>query len=229
MATKEVTRDQWRRFERTHPQLAMPPSFVNQWTPDPDSPMVCFNWYIAANYCNWLSEQDGLPRDQWCYLPNEAGAYAEGMTIPADVLDRTGYRLPTEAEWEFACRAGAVTSRSYGHSLDLLGAYACYQANNTARPERCGRLFPNDLGLFDMLGNVYEWCQDGWITSKPVRKGLYSDGSNKAEPVMEKNARFLRGGSFGTLSAFIRSADRNGDAPSGRFALNGFRPSRTYP
>ena len=115
---------------------------------------------LPLHYCNWLSEQEGLPKDQWCYLPNEAGAYAEGMTIPADVLERTGYRLPTEAEWEYACRAGAVTSRYYGHSIDLLDAYAWYQANSKEHAWTCGSLLPNDLGLFDMLGNVFEWCQD---------------------------------------------------------------------
>ena len=94
-------------------------------------------------------------------LPPQRGrGYAEGMTIPADVLQRTGYRLPTEAEWEYACRAGAVTSRYYGHSIDLLDAYAWYQANSKDHAWPCGSLFPNDLGLFDMLGNVYEWCQD---------------------------------------------------------------------
>ncbi len=116
--------------------------------------MIGFTWYIAANFCNWLSEQEGLPKDQWCYLRNEAGAYAEGMTIPADVLKRTGYRLPTEAEWEYACRAGAVTSRYYGQSIDLLGDYARYQANSRDHAWTCGSLLPNDLGLFDMLGNV---------------------------------------------------------------------------
>ena len=102
----------------------------------------------------------GLAKEQWCYEPNEAGAYAEGMTIPADVLQRTGYRLPTEAEWEYACRAGAVTSRYYGARVDLLGAYAWYHANSQDHAWPCGSLFPNDLGLFDMLGNMYEWCQE---------------------------------------------------------------------
>ena len=92
IAAKEVTIEQWQRFERTHAQHGLPPSFVKQYSPDPDGPMIGFTWYIAAEYCNWLSEQEGLPRDQWCYLPNESGAYAEGMTIPADVLQRT--RLP---------------------------------------------------------------------------------------------------------------------------------------
>ncbi len=126
--------------------------------------MIGFTWFIAAHYCNWLSQEEGLPSDQWCYIPNEDGAYGEGMTIPANVLDRTGYRLPTEAEWEYACRAGAVTSRYYGHSNKLLKAYAWYRANSAERAWMCGSLFPNDLGLFDMLGNEYEWCQERWAS-----------------------------------------------------------------
>ena len=82
------------------------------------------------------------------------------MTIPADVLKRTGYRLPTEAEWEYACRAGTVTSRYYGVSVELLGKYAWYQANSQDHAWPGGSLLPNDLGLFDMLGNVFEWVQD---------------------------------------------------------------------
>ena len=163
-----------------------------------------------------MSDQEGLSKDQWCYLPNEAGAYAEGMSIPANVLQRTGYRLPTEAEWEFACRAGAVTSRYYGHSLDLLDAYARYKANSKEHAWTCGSLFPNDLGLFDMLGNMNEWCQGSWNAFKPAKKGIYNDIINISESIVEKTPRLLRGGTFYNLPAHVRSANRYRHPPSDR-------------
>jgi hypothetical protein len=171
IAAKEVTVEQWQRFERTHPQHGLPPSFVKQWSPDPDGPMIGFTWYIAAEYCNWLSEQEGLPKDQWCYLPNEAGAYTEGMTIPANVLDRTGYRLPTEAEWENACRSGTVTSYYFGQSIEVLDKYGWSQANSKVHAWSCGSLLPNELGLFDMLGSEFEWVQDSMCRSLRARRG----------------------------------------------------------
>ena len=232
IAAKEVTVEQFQRFLKlggiTIDRYRLSASDLSRFSPDPQGPWIAPDWYTAAHYCNWLSDQEGLPKDQWCYLPNEAGAYAEGMSIPADVLQRTGYRLPTEAEWEFTCRAGAVTSRYYGHSLDLLDAYARYQANSKEHAWRCGSLFPNDLGLFDMLGNMYEWCQDSWNASKPAKKGIYNDLINISESIVEKNPRLLRGGTFDDRPAFVRSANRGGIAPSNRNFSIGFRPSRTY-
>ena len=90
-------------------------------------------------------------------------------------LKRTGYRLPTEAEWEYACRSGTLTSRYYGRSTSSPGA-VCLVSEEQSGDEPgpwCGSLLPNDLGLFDMLGNVYEWCQDQY---EPEPEG--KDSSN---------------------------------------------------
>ena len=228
IATREVTVEQWQRFVRTNSQLGMPPSFVNQFSSAPDCPMIGFTWYIAANYCNWLSEQEGLPRDQWCYLPNQRGDYDAGMMIPADVLKCSGYRLPTEAEWEFACRSGTTTSRYFGLSLELLGNYAWYQANSREHAWPCGSLLPNDLGLFDMLGNEFEWAQDGTGRLMPETRGRFSDIIVRSELINETVPRLLRGGSFYYLQTGIRSAVRSAFAPSVRISNFGCRLARTY-
>jgi formylglycine-generating enzyme required for sulfatase activity len=188
--------------------------------------MIGFSWYIAAEYCNWLSEQEGLPRDQWCYLPNRANAYTEGMTIPANVLDRTGYRLPTAAEWEYACRSGTVTSYYFGQSIELLDKYVW--ANSQEHARSCGSLLPNDLGLFDMLGNEFEWVQDSFYRSLPGRRARFSDIIYISECINEKPPRLLRGGQFAHIPAWVRSAIRLGSAPSHRDLSVGFRPARTY-
>ena len=227
---QEVTVAQFRRFLKTHtdPRLHASPDVLNRFGPDPDGPWIGPTWYTAAQYCNWLSEQEGIPRDQWCYEPAERG-YVEGMTIPADVLRRTGYRLPTEAEWEYACRSGTITSRYYGQTIDLLGRYAWYQANSQEHAWSGGSLLPNDLGLSDMLGNVYEW-NNGWFGGpRSWAKGRYRDISDRSEHVIEKLPRLLLGGSFANPPAGVRAAGRRGNAPSLRDASYGFRLARTYP
>jgi serine/threonine protein kinase/formylglycine-generating enzyme required for sulfatase activity/tetratricopeptide (TPR) repeat protein len=233
VATKEVTVEQFQRFLKLASinidRYRVSSEVLNKYSPDLRGPWVTPDWYMAAHYCNWLSAQEGLSKDQWCYLPNESGAYAEGMSIPADVFVRRGYRLPTEVEWEFACRSGAVTSRYYGNSIELLDAYARYQANSEDHAWACGSLLPNDLGLFDMLGNEHEWVQDRENRAMPRKRRIFSDDMNTVQYIKDKHRRLLRGGTFDDQPAVVRSAARDSFAPSDRYTSFGFRTARTYP
>ena len=104
----------------------------------PDFPKTHVTWYEATYYCNWRSQREGIPKDEWCYEPNADGQYGPGMKIAAAFQSKTGYRLPTEAEWEYACRAGTVTSRCFGDSDELLDRYACCLKNSQDRPVPTG-------------------------------------------------------------------------------------------
>jgi sulfatase modifying factor 1 len=138
--------------------------------------------------------------------------------------------LPMEAEWEYACRAGAETSRYYGRSLDLLGRYAWYNATSQDRAWPCGSLLPNDLGLFDMLGNVFEWGQEVPAGYSPDREGKVIDSDTIINEYVDDNRpRLLRSGSFDNRPAIVRSADCYRIAPAYRDDDFGFRLSRTYP
>ncbi len=219
IATKEVTVEQFLRFRPRH-------FWVERFSPDRDSPVVAVSWYLGAEYCNWLSEREGIPRDQWCYEPNKEGLYTEGMQIKTDHLKLGGYRLPTEAEWEFACRSGSMVSRYYGRSEELLPRYGWYLKNAEDRARSVGRLRPNDMGLFDTLGNAWEWLEDPGILYD-VRK--IEDIENISElRLKEQTSRLLRGGSFSSTPVVLRCAYRNSlIRPSNEYNTYGFRPART--
>jgi formylglycine-generating enzyme required for sulfatase activity len=210
ISTKEVSVEQFLRFPKAN----------HRETPNPVSacPMSSVSWYEAAAYCNWLSKNEGLPEDQWCYGPNEKGDYAEGMKLMPNPDKRNGYRLPTGAEWEYSCRAGAVTEYSFGARWELLEKYGWYSKNSSDRTHPVGNLKSNDLGLFDLHGNLWEWCQDGDETGR----------ERSHVTVHESIPRLLRGGSFDGHPADVLSAVRGRVAPSSRSFGDGFRPARTY-
>src|SRR5262249_11911962 len=117
-------------------------------------PATSLTYYEALEFCNWLSEKEGIPEDQWCY-PRKIGP---GMKPHPDYLRRTGYRLPSESEWEHACRSGSEERGHYGSDPALLARYGHFSGNSSYRAWPVGQKRPNDLGLFDAEGNVSTWC-----------------------------------------------------------------------
>jgi len=222
IGTKEVTVEQYERFLKENPGVGAANN--RRFSPDPRGPVSTPSWYDTAAYCNWLSRMENLPE---CYEPNPKGKYAEGMRIRADALERMGYRLPTEAEWEYACRAGALSSRYYGVSVSLLSRYGFCILASEGRAWPCGSLEPNDLGLFDILGNVYEWCLDRRSDYKPANDGAIVDLITAAMTVSDTTPHILRGGGFVDVPSHVRSAQRSWNLPFNRLGVYGFRLART--
>jgi formylglycine-generating enzyme required for sulfatase activity len=171
-----------------------------------------------------LSEKEGIPEDQWCYK-------IKGNTtrLKANCLSLSGYRLPTEAEFEYANRAGAMTSRYFGETEELLPKYAWYFKNSEDRTWPVGSKKPNDLGLFDAQGNVWEWCQEAaGDYSKAVGDQGVEDKDGE-EVIIGIDDRVMRGGSFNSRASNLRASARYEQVPTYRFIAFGFRPARTLP
>jgi serine/threonine protein kinase/formylglycine-generating enzyme required for sulfatase activity len=221
IAAKPVTVEQFLRFRPGHP-------FDKKSAPTGDCPVNATTWYDAAEYCNWLSEQEGLPREEWCYLTNKDGKYAAGMKLAPNYLSRTGYRLPSEAEWEYACRAGAVTGRYYGESEALLEKYAWYMKNSGRRTRPVGSRMPNDWGLFDMHGNVWTWCQERYKLYAAPPGGRAVEDVEDGPDVLDTELRVVRGGAFPEAPAEVRAARRITASPTRSNNYVGIRPVRTF-
>jgi formylglycine-generating enzyme required for sulfatase activity len=193
-----------------------------------DCPGNNISWFEAAAYCRWLSEQGGVAEDQMCYP--SMSEIRPGMTIPRHWQERTGYRLPTEAEWEYACRGGVNASRFCGEGQELLPHYARFLKNSDNHTQPVGQLKPNNFGLFDTLGNVTEWCQDAIVPYPRTAVASSAKATSQSDlTVAAISMRVIRGGNFGDADQNIRSARRHANSVQDQWASIGFRIARTLP
>jgi formylglycine-generating enzyme required for sulfatase activity len=177
------------------------------------------SWYDAILFCNWLSHKEGLTPSyersgRRETPPMTKAEYDEWILVP----NANGYRLPADAEWEYACRAGTSTDFASGTDEDMLRKYAVVRTN---RPAPCGSKLPNGWGLFDMHGNLWEWCHDPFEPAADVAPDITP--SRDSEGQYRRVFRRHRGGGWHNLVDHCRSANRAGWSPEYRWGDLTFR------
>ena len=199
----EVTNAQYRRFRPRHDSGSS-----NGYALNGDSqPVVSVSWEEAKACARWLSHRNG---------------------------GRYGFRLPTEAEWEYACRAGTMTRYYWGDEIDP--RYVNFSdKHDPSGPSRediddgfaftapVGSFFPNAFGLYDMLGNVWEWCEDVYSKDAYKKHKHYNPVNKTSDDFWQGDIRVCRGGGWRALPGLVRCAGRGGAAPGSRSPSLGFR------
>ena len=201
-----VTQEQYQRFMGDNP---------SRWKGN-NNPIEQVRWSDAVKFCNQRSQAEGL---EPCY----------NLRTWQCNFAANGYRLPTEAEWEYACRAGTTTPYFFGDSPAKLGEYAWFDKNSGGRPRAVGQKQPNPWGLFDMCGNVWQWCNDFYKVDY-YREAPPQDprGPERGE------AKVVRGGCWRFSDSNCRSGYRYNENPGYAdvcfgYDIYGFRCVRNAP
>ncbi|QDT02799.1 Serine/threonine-protein kinase PrkC [Rubripirellula lacrimiformis] len=196
----EVTLEQfklWRHPDHVNPTMA----------PDPNCPMIQARWFDAADYCRWLTTEAGMGEEDQCHPPTKEEQ--ETVLLYDDYRSRKGYRLPTADEWETAYFGDAKTRFDYGHDYELANEYARVDDLNLQHAQVVAGQKPNRNGLFDMVGNVSEWC---------------------VGPTNDQKGFGLRGPEWdASLERVVRLLREGDSAPGIRYYSIGFRVARSIP
>jgi formylglycine-generating enzyme required for sulfatase activity len=196
MSDHEVTQKEWVEV------MGRNPSYFKGDT----LPVENVSWYDAIEYCNKRSAREGL-----------TPAYTVNGTNVTWNRSANGYRLPTEAEWEYAARGGNKNGGYEYSGSNSVDSVAWYSNNSGGQTQSVKTKSANSLGLYDMSGNVWEWCWDWWSDS--YTSGAQTDPTGASSGT----SSVFRGGGWGSGAAGVRSADRIYSTPSNRFGDLGFR------
>lgn len=242
----EVTQSQWKAVMKSNPSEFSAQGAKKEDIADQDTgnfPVENVTWYDAVLFCNRLSESEGL--DPYYQLDNKReeeftflGKTEILIRYDVKLLGGNGYRLPTEAEWEYACRAGTTTRYSFGDACN--GTQANTNGKYTVgtdekgpvreQPLPVGSFKANAFGLYDMHGNVWEWCMDEHNEKAYQGRGKLTENPLEAREVIvggENTSHVLRGGDWGSGALAATSYGRYSWSASGRNNDTGFRVARS--
>ena len=198
--------------------------FMDELSRSPNNlPMNYINWFEVARFCRWLTTRCGMSEEDQCFRrwsTNDDEFRKPPLYWPVDPK-RNGFRLLTEAEWEYVCRAGAKTAFSLGSDVSYVQKYGWFEGNSNGKVQEVRMLRPNAFGLFDMGGNVFEWCFDTY----------QAELEKAADPITSKpgERRVMRGGSIQYSQLHARCAQRARYPADGEIHSIGFRLARTLP
>jgi len=222
LSRTEVTQEQYQTVMGTNPShfsSTGPGRRQVEGRPTEQHPVENVSWFGAILFCNAVSRQDGLA-PYYQIENNRVGDDVERASdVRIPVATGTGYRLPTEAEWEWACRAKTTTRYAFGDDASKLAIFAWFDENSEGMTHPVGEKRANDWGLFDMHGNVAEWCWDGYADYEP-------DAVDNPQGPTDARERVVRGGSWLIDAESCRPAIRGSKKPTAREHRLGFRVAK---